>query len=168
MAMCASRVRNKQSGVAALVCAAAVMTFAGVCGCDSMGASEQAPAASPVQYSMLEGIPLPSSIRPVPERSVGRSTGQLRVGQYEFESSHSVDQVARFFIENMPTARFTLKEKRFDNGEYSLRFESDAEVCNIRAKPAKMRAGRTAIIVDIGPLPKGSAEREVKPAVRPP
>jgi len=166
--MRASRVRNKQSGVAALVCAAAVMTFAGLCGCDSLGGNEQAPAASPLQHSMLEGIPLPSGTRELPERGIGRSTGQLRVGQYEFESDYTVEKVTRFFIENMPTARFTLKEKRFDNGEYSLRFESDAEVCNIRAKPAKMRAGRTAIIVDIGPLPKGSAEREVKPAVRPP
>jgi len=166
--MCASRVRNKQSGVAALVCAAAVMTFAGLCGCETLGGPDQAPPASPQQHPMLEGIPLPSGFRSVPERSVGRATGALRVGQYEFEGSLSPIQVRRFFVENMPAARFMKKEERSENGAYSLRFESDTEVCNVCAKPAKGWTGRTAIIVDIGPLPKGSAEREVKPAVRPP
>jgi hypothetical protein len=44
-------------------------------------------------------------------------------------------------------------------------FENDAEECLIRLRPEKKE---TVIVVDIGPLPRGSADREAKPAVRRP
>ncbi len=147
--------------------AAIVMTFAGLCGCETMGGPDEAPPASPQQHPMLEGIPLPAGFRSVPERSVGRATGALRVGQYEFEGGLSPIQARRFFVENMPAARFMKKEERNENGAYSLRFESDTEVCNVCAKPAKGWSGKTTIVVDIGPLPRGSTEHDAKPAVRP-
>jgi len=56
------------------------------------------------------------------------------------------DDVARFYEKYMPTAKFTLKEKGFNNGEYALRFESDNEVCNVRVRPAK---GKAALVIDV-------------------
>ncbi len=154
----------------AAVFAALLLTCASEWGCDapaSQGSTQVVPPA-PMQHPMLEGVPLPAGFRIVPERSVGRSVGAIRVGQYEFEGSVMPVDVARFYREHMPAARFAKQDERFDNGEYSLRFESDREVCNIRARPARARAGRTTLAIDIGPLPKGSTERVSRPIAPPP
>jgi hypothetical protein len=141
-----------------------LMTGLAMCGCESGGGSgpavAQGPPASPVQHTMLQNIPLPVGFRMVPERSVARESGQFRVAQCEFEGATSPDAVTRFYVEYMPTAKFTLRQKRFDNGEYLLRFESDAEECNVRVRPSK---SQTILVIDIGPLAKGSAERESQP-----
>lgn len=151
------------------VCAALAAAGLGLCGCDSPGSTEpvggQGTAAQPREHPMLQGIPLPIGFRTVPERSVGRASGQLRVGTFEFEGTTSPDEIERFFAQYMPSARFVQKNRRFDNGEYNLRFESDTEECNVRIRRVKTK---TVLIVDIGPLPKGPTERDAKPAVRQP
>jgi len=139
-------------------------------GCQSGGDATGSPAgasppASALQHPLLENIPLPAGFYLVPERSVARAAGSLRVAQCEFQGSLSPDAVARFYVEYMPAAKFTLRQRRFDNGEHSLRFESDAEECNVRTKP---KGGKTVLVVDIGPLSKGFTEREGQPPVRRP
>ena len=136
-------------------------------GCDSPGGSAQGgaagPPADPVQHPLLQNIPLPVNFRMVPERSVARAAGALRVAQCEFDGPTAPDAVVRFYEEYLPTAKFTLRQKRFDNGEYSLRFESETEECTIRVKG---KGTRTVLIIDIGPLSKGSADREPLPSAR--
>jgi hypothetical protein len=128
-------------------------------GTSSSGGSSQGPPASPVQHSLMRNIPLPVGFELQPERSVAHESGQLRVAQLEFTGNASPEQVTRFYVNHMPSARFVLKKRRFDNGEYELRFESAAEECNVR-----VRGGRTqtTLVIDVSPLPKGTPER--KPA----
>ncbi len=148
---------------AALLCAAMVMTCAGWYGCDSSGSGIRGASVAPRQHPMLEGIPLPSDVRTVRERTVGRATGAVRMGQYEFECGLAPIEVRSFFLENMPGAHFTKKEEHTENGAYTMRFESNTEVCSICAKP-KPWSSKTALIVDIGPLSKGGAESPPRPA----
>jgi len=125
------------------------------------GASTASGAAvMPVQDPMLENLPVPMGFRRVPERSLARATGKLRMAQCEYEGSTSPADLVRFYESQMPTAQFALKERRLDAGVYSLRFESDSEVCNLRIKRAK---SKTILVIDLGPLPKGAGEREAKP-----
>ncbi len=129
-------------------------------GCYSMGGNTtdtQPPPASPREHTLLRGIPLPVGFRMVPERSVATESGRFRVAQCEFEGSTDPERVSRFYVDYMPSAHFTLKKKRFDNGEYALRFESNDEECNVRVREAR---GRTVLVLDVGPLPRGSAERQ--------
>lgn len=148
--------------------AAASVIFVTV-GCRNMGSTSsasggQSPAAQPRQHPLLENIPLPMGFRLVPDRSVARSSGQTRVAQCEFEGDADPDAVTKFYLHYMPSANFALRQRRFDNGEYTLRFESDTEECNVRVRPGKMRT--TILIIDIGPVPKGPAERKAEPALR--
>ncbi len=146
-----------------LVC---LVIGSGVLGCSTYTPSSsrvsaaQSPPASPRQHTMLENIPIPVGFRMVPERSVARESGRLRVAQCEFQGSTVPEHVAAFYQNYMPSAKFALKQRRLDNGEYKLRFESDSEECNIYVKPAKTS---TVLVVDIGPLPRGRSERAAPP-----
>lgn len=152
----------------AVVAGCAGLTLVGFAlfGCESFGGGRQTagqgPPASPKEHPLLENLPLPVGFRMVPERSVARTSGRMRVAQCEFEGKYTPEEVTRFYLDYMPSATFILKQKRFDNGEYNLRFESETEECNIRTRRGKTA---TVLVVDIGPLPKGSAEREVKPSL---
>jgi len=147
-------------------CVAACAGLVGLTGCSGLGGGSSSPGvstgppASPVQHTMLQNIPLPVGFRLVPERSVARESGQFRVAQCEFEGGTNPDAVTRFYIEYMPTAKFTLRQKRFDSGEYLLRFESDAEECNVRVRP---KSSGSTLVIDIGPISKGTTEREGQP-----
>ncbi len=170
--------RNAKTRMLTLA-AAAGLAFAGITlsGCatynaesssgtsGSQLAGSQGPAASPVQHPMLEGIPIPVGFRMVPERSVARESGRLRVAQCEFEGRAQPEQVQRFYLNYMPTAHFTLRQRRLDNGEYKLQFESDTEECSVYIKPNQRS---TALVIDLGPLAKGSTERQpLAPVSRP-
>ncbi len=139
-------------------------------GCNGMGSTTNAtapttdPPASARQHTLLENIPLPIGFRLVPERSVASKAGQWRVAQCEFAGDTHPDAIARFYVHHMPSARFTLRKQRFDSGEYQLRFESEREECNVRVR---RETGDTRLVIDIAPLPKGSAEpRTNRPATR--
>lgn len=153
----------------ALGCAGFVAIWMLVPGCDTPGGSSgggaAAPPAEPVQHPLLQNIPLPVNFRMVPERSVARAAGAMRVAQCEFDGPTAPEAVVRFYEEYLPTAKFVLCQKRFDNGEYSLRFESSNEECNIRVKG---KGTQTVLIIDIGPLSKGALEQEASSSARRP
>lgn len=139
-------------------------------GCDGLGGSKSTaaasgPAASPVQHPMLENIPLPVGFQIVDDRSNAWKSGQIRWGNCEFEGGISPEKVRSFYVEYMPSAKFTLRQERLDGGEYHLRFESDSEECNVRIKRAKLK---TSLVLTIGPLPKGTTERPVNRPTRQP
>ena len=121
------------------------------------GGGSSSPVASPRQDPMLENVPLPVGFTMVPERSVVRNDGRLRVAMCEYEGDTAPERVISFYKSYMPSAKFVLKQSRLENGLYSLRFASDNEECNIRVLRER---GRTHLVVDLGPLPQGSAERE--------
>ena len=168
--MNASLVHKRICPLSAVAGVAWLLAGVGVLGCESFGGNRQptggaGPAASPMQHPALENIPLPLGFQIVPERSVATSSGQVRVAKFEFQGGSPVDDVVTFYAKYMPSAKFVLREKDFDNGGYVLRFENDTEVCNVRVRSVK---SKTVLVLEIRPLPKGSTEREAKPAVRQP
>ena len=168
--MNAAYARDDRHILPAAACAGLLLAAVGLPGCQSLSggttssgqAASHGPPASPVQHTLLQNIPLPVGFKMVPDRSVARESGQFRVAQCEFEGVTTPEAVTRFYVQYMPTARFTLRQKRLDNGEYNLRFDSDSEECNVRVK---RQDSKTILVVDIGPLPKGPTEREAQPPV---
>lgn len=132
-------------------------------GCETMrtpppaSADEAKPTASARQYRLLQNIPVPTGFELVRDRSTAWASGQIRWASCEFEGSGTAERVADFYTRQMPSARFTLKKESLENGESHLRFESDTEECNIRVRQGKMR---TQLMINVGPLPKGTAERK--------
>jgi len=114
---------------------------------------------------MLENVPLPSGFQLVDDRSVGTSSGQFRVAKYEFVGKSRRARLERFYREYMPSGGWTLISEDLYRGIYEMRFESDTESCIVCLRPE----GRNTVInIDVRPLPKGSAEREVQLPVRKP
>jgi hypothetical protein len=66
----------------------------------------------------------------------------------------------------MPSAGFELKRWSLDQGEYLLRFESDDEVCIVKARSGGWN--KTIVSVEIEPLSRGAALRDSKPPRRRP
>ena len=129
------------------------------------GAAEHRPSASAVQHPMLENIPLPVGFQMVEQHSYGRSSGQLRYASCEFEGRLDPAAVNRFYKEYMPAAGFTLRQERFNRGQYVMEFDSTAEESTVRIE---RRRFKTALIIDINPTPKGSAQRDPQPPLRQP
>lgn len=168
--MSAAAAQHRSRILSLVACAGLLLAAAALVGCDSGGGSAgggptmgQPAVATAVQHPLLQNIPLPAGFRLIQERSVASLAGSTRVAKCEFQGGLSPDDVARFYESLMPTARFTLGPKSFDNGEYTMRFDSESEECTLRIK----RAGsKTVLIVDVRPLAKGSAERDTQPPVR--
>jgi len=158
--MCRASTRSHSRRALTLSVAGVLWILVGLAGCQqgrdtNRPSTGQAPPTAALQHPALENLPLPAGFELVRERSMARKAGRMRIGQCEFVGPATPDDVSRFYEKYMPTAKFTLKERGFNNGEYALRFESDDEVCNIRARPAK---GKTVLVIDIGPLLKGGGE----------
>jgi len=131
-------------------------------GCQS--ASTSTPAiASAVRDPVLQDIPKPQGFRLVEERSTAFASGQVRVAKCEYVGPTAVEAVKRFYEEYMPSARFKLKQWSLDRGAFTMRFESTNELCNIRIA---RDGAKTSIVVEVGPLPRGTTERESPPPVR--
>jgi hypothetical protein len=133
--------------------------------CESMGLSKspggpEGLTASAVRHPTLEDIPVPNGFMLVDDHSVGRSSGSLRVVRFEFVGSMERALVNRFYKQYMAGGGWTLKKETFDRGIYDMHFENDTEECLIRLRPEQKK---TVIVVDLGPLPRGSAEREAPP-----
>jgi hypothetical protein len=126
-----------------------------VAGCASEGGKQ--PISPAVTHPVLTDVPLPAGFRLVDDRSRGVASGSTRVGKWEFHGPTDRTSVVEFFKEYMPTAGFKLKMESFDRGVYSLNYESSAEICTLRIQPEK---GKTAIVVDIVPYPRGTIDRE--------
>ena len=136
--------------------------LAATAGC-AMGGGEM--AASAVRDPVLQDIPKPQGFRLVDERSMAKATGKFRVARCEYVGAANREVVKRFYEEYMPSASFSLREWSLDSGKYWMRFESSAEVCNVRIGPS----GRgTAVIVEVAPKAQGVTERDTEPPVRRP
>ncbi|MGD8454538.1 MAG: hypothetical protein PVJ57_22215 [Phycisphaerae bacterium] len=142
-------------------------TLLGACTSSSgtIGPGASGTTASAMQHPMLEGIPIPSGFSLVDDRSFGWKTGTLRTANCEFAGSTGVAEVNRFYREYMPSAGFTLRQERFDRGEYVMEFDSTNERSTVRIRRESFK---TILIVDVSPTPRGSAERDVKPPTRRP
>lgn len=128
-------------------------------GCESGGANRSTGGgATPVQHVSLEGIPVPSGFRLVDDRSVGMSSGPLRVAKLEFIGDLERTAGARFYKEYMPSGGWTLREEDFDRGVYSLRFESSKEQCIVRLWSENKR---TIIAIRLTPLSAGQESRDL-------
>ncbi|MCG3126627.1 MAG: hypothetical protein CHACPFDD_01478 [Phycisphaerae bacterium] len=129
-------------------------------GCQGSGGTgtmhEAAPGIAAVSHPTLEDFPLPTGFSLVDDHSLSRTSGQMRMVQYEFTGGANPPSVIRFFKEQLNAAGWTLKKERFDRGEQVMQFQSDREDCEIRVRA---HSGRTIFNVDIGPLPSGSSER---------
>lgn len=142
--------------------------LAATAGCESMSAggsdgnAGRGGGPSPRQHALLQNIPIPAGFQLVPERTVARKSGQLRVALCEFEGGTDADRVVRFYLDYMPSAKFVLKKEDFVHGEHQMRFESDDEECAIRVKSSR---SKTTLVIDLGPLAKGTAEREATPTL---
>ena len=133
--------------------------------CESLGLGKsnsglEGPTASAVRHPTIQDIPIPNGFMLVDDHSVGHSSGNLRVVRFEFIGGMERAPVNRFYKEYMAGAGWTLKKETFDRGIYDMYFENNTEECLIRLRPEKKE---TVIVVDIGPLPRGSAEREARP-----
>lgn len=125
-----------------------------ITGCSIFGGNN-GPAPSPVEHPLMGGVPVPRGFEFVPERSVGRSTAQYRIAKCEFKGRAPVHSVVQFYKAHMPTAGFSLRQERFEDGRANLRFASEKEECFVTAWRSM---GRTGLQVDIGPIPQGSLD----------
>ena len=122
-------------------------------------------SASAVRDPVLDDIPKPAGFALVADRSVYRQSGKYRVGKCEYLGAADQTTIKRFYEEYMPSAGFQKREVGLDRGEYSMRFESDQEICNIRIRREQRQ---TAVVVEIGPRPSGSTEPGRQPPARRP
>lgn len=129
----------------------AILGAALLAGCATT--NDRTPAA--VQNPMLDDVPLPSGFRLVDDRSVGSTSGKVRIGKYEYAGGTDRTEVARFYKEIMPSAGWALKNESFDRGTSELYFESNAESCVIKVK---RETRKTLVVVDVRPLVRGSGE----------
>lgn len=149
---CARMYRLRMTWMAA---AAGGLLALSLAGCDFSSRTSEGPAvvpqpATPVQHPLLKNFPLPAGFRIVPERSVAKEAGPLRIARCEFEGHARPEEVVRFYEKYMPTAGFEFKERRYLESEYELRFESASETCTLRIRPQR---SKSVLWVDLGPHP---------------
>jgi hypothetical protein len=151
---------NLRVGVG-LLCGAVLL---GVIGCSQM--SQTGPVgASAVPDPVLQDIPRPQGFQLVHDRTVARSYGRLRMAHCEYVGPAGVGVIKRFYEEYMPGARFNLRYWSVENGQFTLYFESANELCNVRIG---RQGGKTSVVLDVGPLPRGAVDRESQPPMRRP
>lgn len=129
----------------------AILGTALLAGCATT--NDRTPAA--VQNPMLDDVPLPSGFHLVDDRSVGSTSGKVRIGKYEYAGGTDRSEVARFYKEIMPSAGWGLKNESFDRGTTELFFESSAESCVIKVK---RESRKTLVVVDVRPLVRSGGE----------
>jgi uncharacterized iron-regulated membrane protein len=147
---------------------AAVGLWGGCQGVDSAPTAtttDQTPVAAPVEHPLLKGIPIPTGFALVQERSRARHLGTTREAHCEFQGNLIPSEVVRFYEHYMPTAHFSLGPKVFAQGEYTLRFESATEECNVIVQ---RKGFKTALIIDIGPTSSSTPPRPSRMEPPPP
>lgn len=143
---------------------ALVLSLAAFVGCEDNSATMTGqPPPSAGEHSALKGIPVPQGFRLDPKNSNTWEAGQVRFANCQFEGPGSIERVAEFYTQYMPAAKFTLKRRQLVAGEWNLEFASDSEIATVRVKP---KGDRAVVGIELGPLPRGSAERESKPAAK--
>jgi len=152
-----ARIRSK--GVCVVRLALCGVVAASLIGCQTDATS--GPAVGAVQHPLLEGFPLPPGYKMVPERSVARSSGTVRMAKWEFQGNLSAESTVDFYEQYMPTAQFRRLDRRFEAGEYVLRFESPGEECVIRVRRTR---STTCLVIDLGPRSQAAAVPENPPS----
>lgn len=99
-----------------------------LCGCQSNGGNGN---ISPMQHPMLENVPIPRGFQIVDHRSRSGSTASgQRWARCTFSGNLERGSVVRFYTDNMPTARWEERERRFENGVFEIRYENPiGEAC---------------------------------------
>lgn len=143
---------------------ALVLSLAALVGCEENTAtvSGQAPPSAG-EHSALKNVPVPQGFRLDPKSSNTWEAGQVRFANCQFEGPGTIDRIAEFYTQYMPAAKFTLKRRQLVAGEWNLDFQSDSEVATVRIKP---KGNRAVVVIELGPVPRGSAERESKPPAK--
>jgi hypothetical protein len=132
----------------------------GLVGCQSEGTAGSAGAA--VQHPLLENFPLPGGYQMVSDRSVARASGSLRMAKCEFEGDMTAESTVEFYERMLPTAGFRLLDRRFENKEYVLRYQSATEECSVRVRRGR---SKTTLVIDLGPL--SQTTESATPAAKP-
>jgi len=135
-------------------------------GCASTGpmvAGEPPPIPQALERPELRGIPVPEGFRLVPERSQSWDRGGLREARCELEGQAAPLEVKRFYDKYLPEARFTPGPWVFNNGEYTLRYQSSTEDCIVIIRSqAELLGRKTVLKIDVGP--KTAAGMDLKPS----
>ncbi len=135
--------------------AAALLLAVGV---STAGCATTGPAREPVR--LVAGtapreldIPVPSSFRFAEDGSEDFRSGRRRVYvRHRYFGSADKQSVRQFFEGEMPLARWRLVNSAALDGRYTLRFEKEAEVCEIIVSDAtRGRGGPTMIDIRITP-----------------
>ncbi len=147
--------RNSRWGAIAL-CALALSTLV-ACEDNTQAPAGRPPAAG--EHGALKGVPVPQGFKIDPKSSNTWESGQVRFANCTFEGPGSIDAIADFYTQYMPAAKFTLKRRQLVAGEWLLDYQSDAEIATVRVRP---KGNRSIVNVELGPMPRGSAERESK------
>ncbi len=139
-------------------------------GCDSAGRragpGEERPVASAVRDPVLEGIPKPAGFVLDEPQSLAITAGRMRLAKCQYVGPLHPTEVRRFYEHYMPSAGFTLRRWSLDHGEFNLRFESQNEVCVVRARPRG--SNKTEVVLELEPRPRGTPVSDVPaPARRP-
>lgn len=130
------------------------------------GAVDDRPAASAVRDPVLQDIPKPAGFRLAADRSMVTNIGRFRLAQCEYVGAGDAAQIKRFYEEYLPSAGFELRHWSLDHGEYSLDFESSAEVCEVRIR--QQDTSKTSVMVKVRPRAQGSVQRDSQPPLRRP
>jgi hypothetical protein len=135
-------------------------------GCESTGpmvAGQPPPTPQALERPELRGIPVPEGFRLVPERSQSWERGGLREARCEFEGQTAPLDVKRFYDKYLPEARFTPGPWVFNNGEYTLRYQSSTEDCIVIVRSKAELIGRKTVLkIDVGP--KTGAGMDLNPS----
>lgn len=145
-------------------CVAIAALAVTLAGCDSVNRGD-GPGVRAVRDNLMEDIPKPAGFQLVDDRSIARVSGQFRVARVEYTGGSDRQQVKRFYETNLPSAGFELKKTSLDQGIYGLTFESATEECDVRIRKSGFK---TVVVIEIGPKPVGSTERDTSGMGAPP
>lgn len=120
--------------------------------------SDAGATASAVRDPVLQDIPKPAGFVLAADRSMVTNIGRFRLAQCEYSGRGDAARIKRFYEEYLPSAGFELRHWSLDRGEFSLDFESSAEVCNVRIRPSGR--SKATVIVKVRPKAAGSVERD--------
>ena len=155
---------------AVLVGVGGLLALAGPLGCASGGGRSghagERPVAEAVRDPVLEGIPKPAGFVLDEPQSLAITAGRMRLAKCQYTGALHPTEVRRFYEHYMPSAGFTLKRWSLDHGEFNLRFESQSEVCIVRARPRGWN--KTELVVELEPRPRGTPVSNERPPARRP
>ncbi len=134
-----------------------------VAGCESFFNSKgvvQPGSVPAMEHPMLPGLPVPPGFALDDKRSSGWTNGELRQANCTFTGDLAATTVNAFYKEHMPDAGFTLRQERFEAGEYVLDFDGKSEFSTVRVKRERTR---TVLKVDVTPAQAGGEGRAGAP-----